>query len=275
MHDSATRDSRDSRTSRRPFPVLTGLGGLLHGELTRWLGRRGIVHLVVWTVGIQGLLYWDTMASSDPLADWRGFDLLIHLWWIAGPLAAIGIAQNALIEERHDQTAAWVLSKPVTRSSFVISKIISDAAGIVLIGIVLQGLIARLWLPSVEPAVGLAIRAPATGRYVAVMGIMSLVVLLFVAMTIFLTTVFPWRAPAAGIGLIVWSLLWNSPWTFLERYTIGGLVTGEIQGGTMKPLAEYLVFRTPLDPISAVWSTAIAAFAFVVAATLVFRREQF
>ncbi len=265
----------DPRPVHRPFPVLTGLGGLLRGELTRWLGRRGLVHLFVWTAGLQGLLYWDTVATTDPFPDWRGFDLLIHLWWIAGPLAAIGIAQNALIEERHNDTASWVLSKPVSRSSFVISKIISDAGGIILLGVILQAAIARMWLPNTDPGIGLPIPVPDQGRYLTVIGIISLVVLLFVAMTVFLTTVLPWRGPVAGIGLLVWLLVWNSPWRFVEEYTIGGLVTGEIQGGTMKPIAEYLVFETPLEPASSVLWTAVAAVVFTVAGALVFRREQF
>ena len=265
----------DPDTVPRPFPVLTGLSGLLRGEVTRWLGRRGLVHLIVWTIGIQGLLYWDTVSSSDPLADWRGFDLLIHLWWIACPLAAIGLAQNALIEERHNQTAPWVLSKPVTRSSFVVSKIMSDAGGLVLIAVVLQAALARVWLPAVEPAVGLPVRAPDTKRYLIVMGIVALVVLLFVTMTVFLTTILPWRAPAATIGLIVWILVWNAPIEFLERYTIGGLVTGELAGATMKPISEYLVFETPLEPVSSIWWTAVTALVFTIAAVLVFRREQF
>ena len=265
----------DARATLRPFPGLAGLGGLLRGELTRWFGRRGLAHLLVWTIGIQGLLYWDTMSRSDPLPRWRGFELLIHLWWIACPLAAIGIAQNALIQERHDETAPWVLSKPVTRPSFVISKIVSDAGGLILIAVVLQASIARLWLPNVDPAVGLAIRAPEASRYLVVIGIIALVVVLFVTMTVFLTTVLPWRGPVAGIGLIVWILIWNAPNEFIERYTIGGLVTGEIQGATMKPIAEYLVFETPLEPISSVWWTAVASLVFAVAGALVFRREQF
>ena len=265
----------DRTTVRRPFPVLTGLGGLLRGELTRWIGRRGLVHLVVWTVGIQGLLWWDTVSKTDPLADWRGFDLLIHLWWIATPLAAIGIAQNALIEERHDDTASWVLSKPVAHTSFVFSKIISDAGGIVLVGVALQGAIAWFWLPNVDPGVGLPIAEPRLARYLTVIGINSLVVFLFVAMTVFLTTVLPWRGPVAGIGLIAWIWMWNAPWQFAEDYTIGGLMTGEIEGGTMKPIAEYLVFRQPLEPTSSVLWTAIAAVAFTIAGALVFRREQF
>ena len=265
----------ETRSARRPFPVLTGLGGLLRGELTRWFGRRGLVHLVVWTVGIQGLLYWDTVSHSDPLADWRGFDLLIHLWWIAGPLAAIGIAQNALIEERHNDTAPWVLSKPVSRPSFVVSKIVSDAGGIILLGVILQGAIARMWLPKVDPGIGLPVQEPDAGRYLTVIGIISLVILLFVAMTVFLTTVVPWRGPVAGIGLLVWILVWNAPWRWIEEYTIGGLVKGELEGATMKPIAEYLVFEAPLEPTSSVLWTAVAAVVFTVAGALVFRREQF
>lgn len=265
----------DPTTVRRPFPVLTGLGGLLRGELTRWLGRRGIVHLVVWTVGIQGLLWWDTVSTLDPFGDWRGFDLLIHLWWIACPLAAIGIAQNALIEERHNDTAPWVLSKPVSRTSFVLSKIIGDAGGIVVFGVALQALLARLWLPSVEPGLGLPIAAPDTGRYLTVVAIIALVTAMFVAMTVFVTTLLPWRGAAAGLGLIAWILIWNAPNSFIETYTIGGLVTGELEGATMKPIAEYLVFDAPLEPTSSVLWTAVAAAAFAVGGVLVFRHEQF
>ena len=52
-------------------------------------------------------------------------------------------------------------------------------------------------------------------------------------------------------------------------------MTGEIQGATMKPIAEFLVFETPLEPTSSVLWTAVAAATFTVAGMLVFRREQF
>lgn len=265
----------ETRTVARPFPVLTGLGGLLRGELVRWVGRRGIVQLVAWTIVIQGLLYWDTVATSDPLADWRGFDLLIHLWWIAGPLAAIGLAQNALVEERHRQTAPWVLSKPVSRSSFVVSKVISDSVGLIALAVVLQAAIAWVWLPRVDPGTGLTIQRPESDRYLVVIAVFALVILFFVSMTVFLTTVLPWRGPAAGIGLVTWIFMWNAPFDVVERFTIGGLVSGEIQGATMKPIAEYLVFGTSLEPTSGVLWTGVAAIAFVGAAVAVFRREEF
>ncbi len=258
-------------------PVLPGLAGLLRGELSRWLGRRGLVHLVVWTVVIQGLLLNDVLGESNVMRDWRGFDALNHLWWIATPLAAIAIAQNALPEERRNDTAQWVLSKPVSRSAFVTSKVLGDSAGLIALGVVLQGFLAYLWMPRVEPTAGLPIAEPAMDRLVVTMAVFSLVIVFVVALTIFVTTLLPWRGPAAAVGLVVWVLLWIAPWE-LDRYTIGGLVTGEIggvAGRSMKPLAAYLVLGNPLEPMSAIVWTAVAAAIFTALGSFIFRREQF
>lgn len=267
---------REQRTLRRPFPVLPGLGGLLRGELSRWLGRRGLVHLIAWSVAIQGWMYWDTVVDAKAMDGWRGFDALIQMWWIMAPLAAIGIAQNALLEERHNDTTAWVLSKPVSRPAFVVSKILGDAMGLIAIAVVLQGTILYLWLPRVDPDVGLKIMRPDLGRYAAVLGVLSLAVLFFVALTICITTIVPWRGPAAAVGLMVWGVIWAAPTANFERFTMGGLVTGEFDSPRrMKPIAEYLVFDTPLEPTSSIVWTLIAAVAFTVLGALVFRRQQF
>jgi hypothetical protein len=267
--------SPDPHTVRRPFPVLPGLGGLLRGELARWLGRRGLVHLIVWTVLIQSTLYIDTV-ERDLAVGWRGFDMLVQLWWVFLPPAAIGIAQNALVEERQDDTAPWVLSKPVSRSSYVVGKILGTTIGIVAIGLLLQAALTYVWLPEVEPETGLPIARPELGSYVAVLAILALVALMFVALTISLTTIVPWRGPAAFVGLVVWILVWTAPHEQIERFTIGGLIVGEMETPRqMKPLAEYLVFDTPLEPTSSIVWTAIAAFAFITLGALVYRRQQF
>lgn len=268
--------SPDPNSVRRPFPVLPGLWGLVRGEATRWLGRRGLAHLIAWTVFVQFTLYADTVVNSDIAAEWRGFDLLLHLWWIVVPLASIGIAQNALVEERNDDTAPWVLSKPVSRSSYVVGKILGTTIGIVAIGVVLQATLAYVWLPEVEPETGLPIARPELGNYLVVSGILALVALMFVAMTIFLTTLVPWRGPAAAVGLVVWILVWVAPHEKIEQFTIGGLLVGELEvPRQMKPLAEYLVFDTPLEPTSSIVWTAVAAIVFVMLGALVYRRQQF
>ncbi len=268
--------ARDEGVLKRPFRFLPGLGGLVRGELHRWLGRRGLAHLVGWTTFFQLMLLNDTIGNSNGLSDWRGFDALIHLWWMATPLAAIAVSQNALIEERHNQTAAWVLSKPVSRSSFVLAKILSDAIGLVFFAVLLQGALVYAWMPEVTPLDGLAIDRPDLARFLVVVSTFSLVILFFVAMTICLTTFIPWRGPVAAIGLIVWIVVWTAPRKEIEEFTIGGLMTGELTDATaMKPIAEYLIFDQPLEPTSSVAWTAVAALAFMTIGALVFSREQF
>ena len=269
---------RDAAPAPRPFPVVPGLGGLVRGELGRWLGRRGLVHLIGWTVITQFMLLNDTIWDDQGLADWRGFDALIHIWWIATPLAAIAIAQSALIEERHNQTASWVLSKPVSRPAFVVAKIVGDSLGLIFFAVLLQGTLVYGWMPEVTPAEGLPIERPDLTRFLVVLGIHSLIILFFVAMTVCLTTFIPWRGPVAAIGLIVWIVVWASPRKEIEDYTIGGLVTGElgdVVSGVYKPISEYLIFDAPLEPTSSVVGTAVAAIAFTIIGSLVFRREQF
>ena len=267
--------SPDTDTVRRPFPILPGMGGLLRGELARWLGRRGLVHLVVWTILVQTALLIDTV-HSDLAVGWRGFDMLVQLWWVLLPPAAIGIAQNALVEERHDDTAPWVLSKPVSRSAYVVAKILGTTIGVATIGLVLQAVLAYAWLPEVDPEVGLPVARPELGRYVVVICVLAMVVLMFVALTIAITTVVPWRGPAAFVGLVVWILVWTAPHEQIERFTIGGLLVGELETPRqMKPLAEYLVFETSLEPTSSIVWTVAAAMLFTTLGALMYRRQQF
>ncbi len=260
-------------TDVRPAPFLPGLWGLLRGELDRWLGARIVLHAAVWTLVVTGSLWYATTQLTD--VGWRGFDLLLHIWWIVLPLGSIAVAQNAVIEERTDDTLAWILSKPVSRTAFVVSKIVSNVLGLALPAVVLQAAIAWVLLPALDPRSGLPIREPDAGRYLTTVGIEVLIVAFFVTLTIFVGTIFRARGPVAGVGLIAWIVTWNAPWSVLEDVTIAGLVSGELAGEPFKPLAEYLVFAQPLEPTSAVAWTALWAALFVVGAILVLRREQF
>jgi len=260
------------KADRRPSRFLAGLSGLLRGEFTRWYWRRILLHTVVWTLLVTGIAWYLTTRVTG--LDWRGFDLLLHIWWLVLPLGSIAIAQNALIEERQTDTLSWIVSKPVSRPAFILSKVVSDSIGIILPAVVLQAAIAWWMLPVLDPAAGLPIRAPDASRYLIVVGIEATIVLLFVTLTICASTIFRSRGPVAAIGLVVWVVLWNSPSDAIERMSIGGLVSGELSGEPFKPLAEYLVFERTLDPVSGVYWTLMWAAFLTVAAIGIFRREQ-
>jgi len=63
---------------------------------------------------------------------------------MALPIVAIIIAQDAIIGERQSGTAAWVLSKPVSRPAFILSKLVAGAIGLLVTGIVIQGVVAYI-----------------------------------------------------------------------------------------------------------------------------------
>jgi ABC-2 type transport system permease protein len=260
----------------QPSRLLPGLAGLLRGELWRWLGRRGAVHFVLWSALVQGLLLWNTLGDdSNPVRDWRGFDTLIHLWWIFLPLAAIALSQNAIIEERHNDTAPWVLSKPVSRNAFVLAKVLGDLIGLFVLAILIQGVAAYVWLPEVDPAQGLPIVRPDLARFAVIIGIETLILAFFVVLSVMLSTVFRQRGPVAAIGLVAWMVAWQAPARVIRDFSFGGLVTGDFEGSEFKALTEYLVFEQPLEPLSSVAGTAVLVVALLAAATLIFRREQF
>jgi ABC-type transport system involved in multi-copper enzyme maturation permease subunit len=244
----------------------------MRGEFRRWFGPRIVLHTAVWTLVVTGLLW---LVTTSAAVDWRGFDLLIHIWWIALPLGSIAIAQNALIEERQAETLPWVLSKPASRPALILSKSISDSLGIILPAVVLQAVIAWYMLPALEPKAGLPIREPELSRYLTVAGVQIVIVVLFVTLSVFAGTIFRNRGPVAALGLGVWILLWVSPWEILDRLTVGGVMSGELTGESFKPITEYLLFDQALEPTNGVYWTLLWSGLLILAAIGVFSREQF
>mgnify|MGYP001823175484 FL=1 len=242
---------------------MTGFWALLRGELNRWIGRRGLLHLIGWTLLIQGQLYLSLTTGWDSYNAFWGFDLVVNLLWLFPPLGAIAVAQSAIAEERAWDTVGWVLARPVTRAAFVTSKIVGTALPLILLAVVTQGVIAYVWLPDVEPERGFAAVEPALGRYAAVLGVLSLLVLLFVALSVALGTVFRRRAMVATISLIVFLLFTFPPGersaTWHEWFP-GGLVEGQNDGADYKRISEYLLGGS-FDGAGAVAVAAIAVLA--------------
>lgn len=68
---------------------------------------------------------------------------------IAGLATAIGViiaAQDAILGERQSGTAEWILSKPVSRSAFVLAKLVAHAASFGLLAVLLPCLVGYLQL---------------------------------------------------------------------------------------------------------------------------------
>ena len=116
----------------------SGLGNLFRKEAYDWLRTRyGLIHLVMWIVIIDGLMaIIITTAGEDLEAGQTIVSASIEpfvgiLSWFTSIGIAV-IAMGAIVGEKRSGTAAWILSAPVTRSSFLMSKLIVIGIGSVL-----------------------------------------------------------------------------------------------------------------------------------------------
>ena len=144
-----------------------------------------------------------------------------------GILLAVLLGMGLVAIEKERGTAALMLSKPLARSSFILSKFLGVAVLLLVALLVaaLGGWYYTYYLFEPLPV----------GAWLALNGAMLLVFLVVAAITLLFSTLFNSQAAAAGAGLgtyLLISLLGNSP--TLAPYTPGYLVNwacGPVQWG--------------------------------------------
>lgn len=139
-----------------------GFGPLLHKELqTWWGGRRWLYQGVLWLVIINGLLLMmlfvipaaspeDAAAlGDDPVVS--GLQGFFSLGSLALAIGIILLSGDALTTEITSGTAEWLMTKPISRESFVLSKLAAHSIGMLAVLIALPGLVAYILLTMVGP----------------------------------------------------------------------------------------------------------------------------
>jgi ABC-2 type transport system permease protein len=130
----------------------TGLANLLGKENRAWwASRRWLVQSVVWAVIVNGLLAgmlwglpllvkWTGGLGVDSLS--IGVDALFKMGPLALAVGAVVLVHDAIIGERQLGVTEWLLSKPVSRPAYVLSKLLAHGLGVMVILVGLQGAIA-------------------------------------------------------------------------------------------------------------------------------------
>jgi ABC-type Na+ transport system ATPase subunit NatA len=103
--------------------------------------------------------------------------------------------QGAIVREKQLGTAAWILSKPVSRSAFVLAKFVAYTVGFVSLAIVLPSAIFY------GESLLLAGRAPELAPFLTAIALMAVHTLFYLALTLLLGTLFNTRGPIAGIAM--------------------------------------------------------------------------
>ena len=123
-----------------------GLGNLLQGEYSSWFkSSRWWKHLIMW-FSIINLMMIIMIIDSAKAAKGggEGPSVLFMYGIFGGMFVAFGvmiIMQRVLVSEKQSGTAAWVLSKPVTRTAFVVSRLVVNSITILLTAVIVPGVV--------------------------------------------------------------------------------------------------------------------------------------
>jgi ABC-type transport system involved in multi-copper enzyme maturation permease subunit len=133
----------------------TGLANLLGKENRAWwASRRWLVQSLLWTVLINGTVALNLFWDADPETRLSvAIGQLFQVGALALPVGAILLAHAETVSERQLGVTEWLLSKPVSRAAYVLSKLLAHGFGVLVILVGLQGAIAYGlgWLATGEP----------------------------------------------------------------------------------------------------------------------------
>jgi ABC-2 type transport system permease protein len=248
-----------------------GLGNMLSKEIAAWCRTRRW-----WIQCLVALLLLNlTMALN--LKDGSASNAATTFLMIAAlgvPIAAISMAQDSILGERHSGTAAWVLSKPLRRPAFILAKLIAYGLGLLVAWVVLPGTIAYFQLAHAK-----VLRLSALG-FAGAMGLNYLNLLFYLTLALMLATFFNGRGSVLGIAVVV---AWSGPMQFIaqpmQKYVpwLDTILPWRLlmDVGHKGPLAGYLAVGQPLPTVTPIIATALWCVLFVVVAIWRFRREEF
>ncbi len=260
-----------------------GLFNLVRKETLDWWGTRTwLVQSLLWLAILNGFTLSVIFMTSDP-ASWTGADPetlrqladkttipLDKFFQIAGIAMTIGIvvlAQDEIIGEKRSGSAAWILSKPVSRSAFVLSKLLGNLPGILVTQVLLQGAICYAMVSinrgSALPVIG----------FLGGLGAITLALLFYLTLTLMLGTLFESRGAVMGIpltiimGFPIFPLILPASFRLLP-YAL------TLDGGGASSVALALTMGQPIPSLLPVIASAAWSVLFICVAIWRFRREE-
>jgi len=246
-----------------------GFGNLLAKELgSWWRTKRWIVHLLLWLAVIAGFILLISAEERGETTPERGLGEAMQVFFLLGAffglIGAVLVTQGTIVGERRSGTAAWVLTKPITRKAFVLAK---------LVAIIWSFLLLSLVVPAIAVLVICKLiwgQVPAAAHFLEALGILALHQAFYIALALMLGTLFSSRGPVAGVALGFWIagvILPNflPPWVIMLMPWPLAQAAGAI--ATWKPV--------PIPLWVPATMTAVLTVIWVVIALWRFEREEF
>lgn len=247
--------------------ALGGFGNMLRKELGQWWGTRTWwVQILIWVLILNGITTIVMLTEGVPPNEKLIVVVQTFLPMAVG-IVAIGTviaAQGAIVGEKELGTAAWVLSKPASRSAFILAKLVSLTLGFWITALIIPAILfvitARILIPTPLDLM----------QFLAGLAVAMLSQLFFVALSLMLGTFFNSRGPIAGIGIAI----------IMAGLLLKGFIPQAVQIFTPFPLGDISAGLALGTPLPSIWWVPIAAVsAWIVVMTAValwrFNREEF
>lgn len=253
-----------------------GLSNLLRGELGSWFGRRRwLTNSLIWIAVVDAVLLMVVLqARTDPEfnLDSAGLDMLVLYTLFGGLFVGVGVIiamQGSVVGEKNNGTAAWILSKPVSRSSFVLAKAIGNGIGLLFTAVLVPGVIAYLVLSFLLYGQPLPVF-----DFLAGMAVIGLHALFWMAFTLMLGTFFNSWAPVIGIPMVLlFGQQFIAGMIFQSIYVIPYTLVAPLGDQIMSIAGDVIQGRPPFSLLP-IYSTIVLTALCLVVAVLRFRREE-
>ena len=256
-----------------------GLKNLLRAEFRRWWKTRTWwVQSLIWVSVVDLVLVMIISASKSTGEVAIPTSELIMLYGVFGGMfTAVGVVivmQGAIVGEKNSGTAAWVLSKPISRAAFVLSKLIANSFSVAVTSVLIPGVAAYLIISlgtgtSLSPV-----------RFLSGMAILFLFVLYFLALTLMLGAFFNQRGAVIGIPLALilgQQFILGLIMTFLPvlvNFLPFMIVMPPQEPGASSIVGQVISGTAPLN-LMPVYSSIATIILFTIIAIWRFRKEEF
>ena len=265
-------------------PVTThgwraGFNNLFRKENRDWWGTRSwLAQAIIWTAILIGILATVLFAPMEGdasllLAGGKSVLGLMIFFAVAGtalPIGAIIMGQEEVLDEKRSGTAAWILSKPVSRAAFILAKVTANAIGILLIMVLLEG------------ALAYGLIAAVTGRafpvipYLGALGVLYVNVMFYFLLSLMFSAASNSRGAAIGIPMAILFgyqfFVGVAPW--LLEVTPWGLTNAGSGSGLPNSVATAVALGQSFSGLPII-ATILWCGLFVVIAVWRFNRDEF
>ena len=248
-----------------------GLGNMLKNELAGWWKTRmWWIQCLIW-VGLIGLMFGAVLFGAPDPPPSEEVTMLFSIF--TGLFPAVGVViimQGAVVGEKNSGTAAWVLSKPISRPAFILSKVAANSLGVLATMVLLPGIVSY------------AMHTVAAGNqwnlpgFLAAMGVIFLNNFFFLGLTLMLGTLFSSRGPVIGIALALLFMQQNLLGLLPAlRYVLPWNLVIPIGQGQMDAVVPCLLLGLHSYSPLLVGTVALESILFILIGLYRFSREEF